>query len=147
MSCLPWSRSRLESVSATNQRGQPAFFGMTKRVSLSSSGRCRALPVGSIRCRALSPAWLTAPREPVTTSASSAGSYALSAALYAVVKAFSASAASAFVAAGTTSRSPCTVTHPLAVRPSTVATASPVTGRTGFRLLIRCFPRLLIRRH
>lgn len=74
VSCFPLSWSRLESVFARNQRGQPAFFGMRYVASVSSSGRWFALPSGLFFCRARRPAWLIAPSAPVTRSASNAGS-------------------------------------------------------------------------
>ncbi len=123
------SERRLALVSAMNQRGQPAFFGIEYVTSVSSSGTCCLLPPGCCSPRDFRPAWLMAPSGPVTRAASNAGSSSLSALLYAARKSFSALAASAFVAAGTTSRSPCTVTQPVAVIAKEVTAAAAATGR------------------
>src|SRR4051794_3718504 len=85
------------------------------------------------------------PRAPVTRPASSERSYALSALLYAVRNCLSAVAASPRVEVGSTSRSPCTTTQPLAVNDNAVTEAAISTLRSSLRslrgprsLLIRC---------
>src|SRR3954468_16342721 len=73
------------------------------------------------------------PSAPVTWAASRELSYALSAALYAVVNCWSALAASARVVAGRTSRAPWTTTQPLAVKDNAVTEAATRALRSSLR--------------
>lgn len=57
---------RLEAESATNQRGQPAFFGIVYVVSVSSSALYEELPSGAVTCPALSLAPSMSPSAPET---------------------------------------------------------------------------------
>src|ERR671922_82366 len=75
------------------------------------------------------------PRAPGTWSGSSELSYALSALLYADVNCSSALAASARVEEGSTSRSPCTTTQPLAVNDKAVTEAAISALRSSLRSL------------
>ena len=67
---------RLEAESATNQRGQPAFFGIVYVVSVNSSALYEELPSGAVLCPARNLAPSMSASAPATRPASSARSLA-----------------------------------------------------------------------